>query len=84
MNTLLNIIWHIPFLGFIYAGIYALCGLILCLTIIGMPLGLGLLQMGRFLLCPFGNALVSRGDLARLKGENRNILVVTYSCLFFD
>ena len=81
MNTLLNIIWHIPFLGFIYAGIYALCGLILCLTIIGMPLGLGLLQMGRFLLCPFGNALVSRGDLARLKGENLNILVVTYSCL---
>ncbi|MFQ7039748.1 MAG: YccF domain-containing protein [Barnesiella sp.] len=46
MNILLNIIWHIPFLGFIYAGIYALCGLILCLTIIGMPLGVRIATNG--------------------------------------
>lgn len=69
MRTLGNIIWHIPFLGFLFALAYALGGLFFCITIIGIPIGLGWLQFSLFLLSPFSKAMVSREDLDQLTGE---------------
>ncbi|MDY0132254.1 MAG: YccF domain-containing protein [Desulforegulaceae bacterium] len=63
MRTLGNILWHFPFLGFLSALGTFLLGVILLITIIGAPLGLGLIQLSKFLLCPFSNSMISKKDL---------------------
>lgn len=72
MRTLGNIIWHLPFFGFLFALAYALGGLFFCITVIGIPIGLGWLQFSLFLLSPFSKAMVSREDLDRLTGKNQS------------
>ena len=63
MKTLGNIIWHFPFFGFVSAITVYLCGLILTITIIAAPIGLGLMEFGKFLFWPFGNAMISKNEL---------------------
>jgi uncharacterized membrane protein YccF (DUF307 family) len=63
MRTLGNIIWHIPFMGFVSAFFTFLIGGLLVLTVVGAPIGLGLLQLSRFLLTPFTMSMISRRDL---------------------
>jgi len=63
MRTLANIIWHIPFLGFLSAFSTFLLGLLLVVTVIGAPIGLGLMQLSRFLLTPFSSEMVDKSDL---------------------
>lgn len=53
MRILGNIIWLILG-GFALSLSWALVGLILCLSIIGIPLGLQALKMARLTLTPFG------------------------------
>lgn len=75
MRTFGNIIWHFPFLGFIHSIAYAIGGLFWCLTIIGIPLGLGLFQLSLFTLAPFSRRLVTRKDLEIVTGEKQNNVV---------
>lgn len=63
MKTLGNILWHIPFLGFLNAIIVYLIGLLLVATVIAAPIGLGLLEFGKFLFFPFGHAMVNKSEL---------------------
>ncbi len=63
MKTLGNILWHFPFFGFISAISVYLLGLLLTATIIAAPIGLGLMEFGKFLFSPFGHAMVSKSDL---------------------
>ncbi len=63
MRTLGNILWHIPFLGFLTAAFYWLLGLVLTLLVVTAPIGLGLMEFGKFLLAPFGNEMVSKASL---------------------
>jgi len=63
MKTLGNILWYFPFLGFIDAIVVYLLGLILTATVIAAPIGLGLMEFGKFLFAPFGHAMVSKSDL---------------------
>lgn len=63
MKTLGNILWHFPFFGFINAIIVYLLGLILTATVIAAPIGLGLMEFGKFLFAPFGHAMVNKSDL---------------------
>ncbi len=63
MQTLGNILWHIPFCGFVTAIAVFLIGLLLTLTIVAAPVGLGLMQLSKLLLWPFGNAMVSKDEL---------------------
>lgn len=79
MGYLLNILWHFPFFGFLFALFYALGGLIMCCTIILMPIGLGWLQFARFLLSPFSCAMVSQSDLEKLTGEKQNSAMAAFS-----
>lgn len=53
MNFIGNIIWLI-FGGLIVAIEYFLSGLLLCITIIGIPFGLQCFKIGIFTLFPFG------------------------------
>ena len=72
MRVFLNIIWHFPFMGFLFALSTAIAGLLWCCTIIGIPLGLGLFSLSRFYLSPFTSALVSKSDLALVTGNEQN------------
>jgi uncharacterized membrane protein YccF (DUF307 family) len=77
MRTLGNILWHVPFLGFINAiGIYVL-GVLLTITVIAAPIGLGLMEYGKFLFAPFGQAMVSKSEL----NVEQNAVWKTYSTI---
>lgn len=81
MKTFLNIIWHISFLGFLHAIIYAIIGGLFCITIVGMPIGLRLLQFSKFLLRPFGNKMVSSSEIHKLKNTEQNQLWKIFSLI---
>ena len=75
MKTLGNVLWHLPFLGFLIALCYAIGGVFWCITIIGIPLGLGMFQLSLFMLTPFSKRLVSRKDLEMFTGEEQATVV---------
>lgn len=58
MNILGNLIWLV-FGGFFAAMGYFIGGLVLCLTIIGIPFGLQCFKLGLFALWPFGQQVIS-------------------------
>lgn len=66
MRALGNVLWHIPFLGFLTALVVLLLGLVLTASIVAAPIGLGLIQYAKFLFWPFGNAMVSKSDLNKI------------------
>jgi len=53
----------VPFLGFLSALGTFLIGGLLVITVIGAPIGLGLIQLSKFLLTPFSSAMISQKDL---------------------
>ena len=59
MSLIGNIIWLI-FGGFIAALGYILGGMLLCLTIIGIPFGLKSINLGVATLTPFGKEVVQK------------------------
>ena len=65
MRTLGNIIWHIPFLGFLTAIGTFLVGVLFILTIIGAPVGLGVIQLSKFLFTPFSSAMIDKKELGK-------------------
>lgn len=77
MRTLGNILWHIPFMGFISAIIVYLFGVLLVVSVIAAPIGLGLMEFGKFLFAPFGKAMVSQSEL---KSE-QNLAWKTYATI---
>ena len=77
MRVLGNIIWHFPFLGFLSALFVFLIGGLLVLTVIAAPVGLGLIQLSKFLLAPFSNEMVSKSDLE----QDQNPLWKTYGII---
>ena len=59
MRTLLNIIWFV-FGGLWLALGYTLAGVVLCVLIVTIPLGVASLRMARYALWPFGRAVVPK------------------------
>lgn len=56
MNLLGNIVWLV-FGGILAAIAWLLAGLILCITIIGIPFGLQCFKIAQFVLLPFGKEI---------------------------
>ncbi|MEN6349687.1 MAG: YccF domain-containing protein [Syntrophomonas sp.] len=56
MNFIGNIIWLLIG-GILAAFLWAVAGLILCITIIGIPFGLQCLKIAYFVLWPFGKEI---------------------------
>ena len=67
MRTLGNILWHFPFFGFITAFYTFLVGVLFLISIIGAPIGLGLIQHSKFLLSPFSSRMVSDSEIGKEK-----------------
>ncbi len=61
MKFLGNLVWLILG-GLLVALMYYLVGLLMCITIIGIPFGLQLFKLGTYALWPFGHQLVDRPD----------------------
>ena len=61
MALALNILWLI-FGGLLSAIGYMLGGLLLCLTILGIPFGLQAIKLGVCTLAPFGKEIVERPE----------------------
>lgn len=77
LRLLGNLLWHIPFCGFLTALYAFLLGLLLTATVVAAPVGLGLLQYAKFLLLPFSYDMVTKSDL----GTAQNPLWRAYSFL---
>lgn len=58
MKTVGNIIWLVLG-GIVITLLYYLAGLLMCLTLIGIPFGTQLFKLGTYTLWPFGHELVS-------------------------
>ena len=61
MRTIGNILW------FVFAGVwlalgYAVAGLVLCITIIGIPFGVQAFKLAAFTLWPFGKTVVRSSE----------------------
>jgi uncharacterized membrane protein YccF (DUF307 family) len=58
MNTLGNLIWLL--FGSLFSAVgYFVGGIVLCLTIIGIPFGLQCFKLGVLMLWPFGKEVIS-------------------------
>lgn len=58
MKTLGNILWLVLG-GIAIAVMYYIVGLLLCVTIVGIPFGVQLFKLGTYSLWPFGHELVN-------------------------
>jgi uncharacterized membrane protein YccF (DUF307 family) len=63
MRMLGNLLWFL-LAGIWLAAGYALAGLLLCLTIIGIPFGVQVFKLAGFALWPFGRTVVAGGGPA--------------------
>ena len=59
-----NIIWMI-FGGFLAGLGYLLGGLLICLTIVGIPLGMPIMKLGLATMSPFGREIVPNENAGR-------------------
>ncbi|MFD6244393.1 YccF domain-containing protein [Streptomyces roseolus] len=59
MKTVLNVIWLVLSGFWLFLG-YLLAGLLLCVTIIGIPFGLAAFRVGLYALWPFGRTVVDK------------------------
>lgn len=65
MKTLGNIIWFI-FGGFETAIVWAVFGVLWCITIIGIPLGLQCFKFAKLTMWPFGKEIVYNGGAGKV------------------
>jgi uncharacterized membrane protein YccF (DUF307 family) len=61
VKTILNIIWLV-LCGLWMCLAYLLAGLVLCVTVIGIPFGIAAFRIGMYALWPFGYTAVERPD----------------------
>ncbi len=62
MRTILNILWNVPGLGFVTALGWVLAGILMAITIIGLPWAKACFTLANYTFAPFGRELVSRRD----------------------
>jgi uncharacterized membrane protein YccF (DUF307 family) len=63
MRTLLNILWNVPGLGFVAAFLWALAGVVMAVTVVGLPWAKACFTLANYNLGPFGRELASRYDV---------------------
>lgn len=57
MSSLLNVLWIVLGGGFLIALQYFLGGLLLCLTVVGIPFGIQCFKLAHLALLPFGKEI---------------------------
>jgi uncharacterized membrane protein YccF (DUF307 family) len=64
-----NILWFIP--GALMALLYVLQGLVLCLTVIGIPFGIQAFKFAGLALSPFGREVVKSSEVTSVLASSR-------------
>lgn len=82
MRTLGNILWHFPFLGFLQAILTWLVGALLLITLVGAPIGRGLMEYGKFLFAPFSKSMVKRSDLEEKPNPAWKVLSIIVTVVY--
>lgn len=67
MRTILNIIWLV-FGGIWLAALYFIAGIIACIFIVTIPFGIASFRMARYVLWPYGKAVIQRPDAGVMSG----------------
>ncbi|MHC4599874.1 MAG: YccF domain-containing protein [Planctomycetota bacterium] len=80
MRLILNLLWLIFGGGFGLGLTWLAAGLLLCVTIIGIPFGIGALRLAAYVFWPFGYELVAAEKLGKPKGGS---LVLVGNILWF-
>lgn len=76
MSTLGNILWII-FGGLIASILWLIAGLILCVTVVGIPFGIQCFKIANLTLCPFGREVqIARFGVFGLLGNILWILIL--------
>ena len=83
MRTLANILWHFPFFGFLSSLFSFILGGILVISVIGAPIGLGLIQHSKFLLSPFSSAMISDSKINKDKNPLWKSFGIIIQILYF-
>jgi len=83
MRTIGNLLWLILFGGIVSAISTWLLGLLLVITVLAAPLGVGLMEFGKFLFWPFGNDMVSEKQLGRGRSGAWEIWSLIITILYF-
>lgn len=73
MSVIGNVVWFILG-GFLIGFLYIVAGLLLCMTIIGIPFGLRAIQFGLSVMTPFGKETQMR--------QNTGILTVVFNIIW--
>ena len=80
MSTLGNLVWLI-FGGLLMSACYFIMGLLYCITIIGIPVGVQLFKLGMLSLSPFGHDVVDRDGAMGCWSVFLNILWIVFGGL---
>ncbi len=68
LSCLANVLWLV--LGGIWLALaHLVVGLLLCLTIVGIPFGIACMRMAGLALAPFGKSVLTVEEVARLRGS---------------
>ena len=79
MATLGNVIWFVLCGGFFAAIAWVVSGILLCVSIVGIPAGVAAFRIAGFAAFPFGKELVD----ARMLGEKRITGTTLMNVLWF-
>ena len=83
MRTILNILWNVPGLGFVAALFWVLAGVLMAITVIGLPWSKACFTMANYTLAPFGRELASRYDVTGLPSLGTGELGVIANLVWF-
>src|SRR5687767_7116126 len=81
MNTLGNLVWLL-FGGLLAALGYLLGGIVLCITIIGIPWGLQCFKLAELVLWPFGKKVISDSGNAGCLATLCNIIWLIFGGIY--
>ena len=77
MNFIGNVIW-VVFGGLLLSLGYLFGGLVLCLTIVGIPFGVQIMRLGMFALWPFGGKVIEKDSAAGCLSILMNVLWIIF------
>ena len=83
MRLLGNILWHFPCFGFVTSLFSFLAGILLTVTVVGAPIGLGLIQYAKFALAPYSYSMIDKRELYAILCLIVRILYFPLGVLFF-
>ena len=70
MRTFGNVLWLFLFFGWVNVLAALIGGALCCATVVGAPIGLGLLQYAKFLCLPFSLEMHNRSDVTTKERSN--------------